>query len=306
MRKTRPRKKSQPKSIFQNPVIVGTIITGVVTVVVTVLQVLPQLNLPEPKGSESPTATSSLTATFTPTILPTETESAEVESRVILTETPTPTPTPEPPSVTCLNGWWVVNTLKVPTTQDPREGCDASGVPELGISTSAEGFLVTLQRQRFSEIGIFGISSKARLPVNAEIELRVDAYGLYNAEFWIGLSNTPDMSPDTMILALDPALGDQRFQSGNIRIYRNNFNSELIGYQWPELNTQARQTPPFYYDIKLTITGGNVDILVNNIPLSSQVVNFPRYLFLGFRNKTVNGSVDIRVEVSKLTIETQP
>ena len=284
----------------------GAIITGVVGVLIALIQMAPQLNRPETERTEPPTLTSFVPATITPTVFPTleNTVTATTTVPVILSDTPAPSPLP--PSVTCLNGWWTVNTLKLPTNQESREGCDVSNIPELGFSTSADGFLVTLQSQRFKEIGIFGISSKARLPDNAVVRLRVDAYELYNAEFWIGLSNSPDFNPDTMILSLDPALGDQKFQSGNIRVYRNNFNSELNSYLWPRLNTQARKTPPFYYNIELIITGGNVNIRVNDIPLGSQVVNIPRHLFIGFRTKTINGTVDMTVKVSELEIEARP
>ena len=305
MRKSRPRKTR--KNLLQNPAVVGAIITGVVGVLIALIQVVtPLLNRPEPERTEPPTLTAFVSATPPPTVLPTLENTVAPTTTVPVTLSDTPTPSPLPPSVTCLNGWWTVNTLKLATNQESREGCDASNIPELGFSTSADGFLVTLQSERFKEIGIFGISSKARLPDNAVIRLRVDAYELYNAEFWIGLSNSPDFNPDTMILSLDPALGNQQFQSGNIRIYRNNFNSEVSSYLWPRLNTQARKTPPFYYNIELIITGGNVNIRVNDVPLSSQVVNIPRHLFIGFRNKTINGSVDLIVKVSVLEIEARP
>jgi len=303
----RLRSKKTKNRVFQNPIVVGAIITGIVGVLIALIQVLPQLDRPEPERTDLPTLTAFPSATSKPTetiIVQDFTETPTVTLPAFLTATSTPTPLPS--LLTCLDGWWIVNTTKLPTNQDSRGGCSASGLPEFGISTSNAGISINLQSKRFKEIGIFGISSKARLADNAVINLRVDAYELYNAEFWVGLSNSPDLNPDTMILSLDPALGDQKFQTGNIRIYRNNLNTELIKYLWPPLNTQARQTPPFYYDIELIITGGKVEIRVNGIPISSQVVNVPRHLFIGFRTKTINGTVEMDVRVSGLEIEARP
>ena len=227
-------------------------------------------------------------------------------------ETPTPsivlnnspTSTPIPVSLTCLEGWWVVNTGKVLYEQESREGCEASSYRELGFSTSAEGFQLTLPK--FRPIGIFGISSRA-LPSAAEIRLKVEAARVFNAEFWIGISNSQNPEEhDVMVLALDPGSAGNEIQPGSLRLYFNDFESRVDTYDWSLLKKNAVDSnlPPFSYDIRFKMTAGTVQIWVNNKSLGSHLVNFPRYLFIGFRKKIAEGSTaTMNVKVTDLRIE---
>ncbi|MFZ5909839.1 MAG: hypothetical protein ACOYYU_07485, partial [Chloroflexota bacterium] len=63
------------------------------------------------------------------------------------------------------------------------------------------------------------------------------------------------------------------------------------------------EVPPYIYEFELTTSGNEVGGEINLIDLSSQIVNLPNYLFLGYRNKSTLGSVTMKVKVTKLEIE---
>lgn len=300
-RATRPKHpRKNTKSVFQNPVVLVTIITGIVGIITTFLTVYPNLRNSRAQEAPTPAATIAIQPSSTvavPTLEPTQTVTP-VSLAPSDTPTITLTPTPRPVSLTCLDDWWLV-TGGTTYTEEARGGCARANIPELGFSTSADGFLVTWDR--FRPVGVFGIS--VPIPENAVVRLHVKARDLYNAEFWIGLSNSVNPQPDVMILAVDPSAEQL---TGSMRIYKNDFNSKLIGYLWTDLNPTAGHTnkPPFDYDIVFTITGGNVRIQVNNTVLTTQTVNFPRYLFLGARKKIATGSsAAVNITVSDLQIE---
>lgn len=293
--------------MFQNPAVIGAIITGIVAIITTWLTVSSniQSQRDEPQTGAAivevqPSATAGFpnvepTLTLTPTLL-------------FSTETPTLalTPTRRPVSLTCLEGWWLINTGKLPYDQETREPCLVSNYRGLGFSTSADGFLITLDKLKAT--GIFGIST-GPLQENVVIRLKVKVSILYTSEFWVGLSNSqnPDTpGADVMILAIDPASGQNAIPPGSIRIYEDKFDRRVIGYDWSVLDPSGGQSnrPPFNYDLLFRVTGGNVEIRVNNFPIKSQIVNFPRYLFLGFRNPSTTYSTTMYVTVTDLQIET--
>lgn len=310
MKKTsHARKKS--KSVFQNPVVIGAIITGIAAIITTWLTVLPNLKGLREEGKAPPTQAATigvqpaamagvpaleLTQTVTPTLIfPTGTPTLEP-----------PTPTRRPVSLTCLEGWWLINTAKLDYNQETREPCAVSNYRGLGFSTSADGFLITLDK--FKAAGVFGIST-GPLQDNVLIRMKVKVSILYTSEFWVGLSNSqnPDTSgSDVMMLAIDPASGQQQIPPGSIRFYRNDFDKKIIGYDWSRVDPTGGQSnrAPFNYDLQFRVTGGSVEIRVNNVPLESQIVNFPRYLFIGFRNKSTIYSTTMYITVTDLQIVT--
>jgi hypothetical protein len=303
--KKSPHKRKSSKSVFQNPVVVGAIITGIAAILTTWLTVLPNLRSQRPQEVEPPAAGAVIAVqpSFTaemPTLEPTRTATPVL---IVSTDTPTLTPTPRPVSLTCLEGWWLIMLpKKLDYEQEAREGCAASNYRGLGFSTSSDGFQITLDKSKVT--GTYGIST-GPLPENAVIRMKVKVSILYTAEFWVGLSNSKNPDPDVLILAMDPAASGQNIPPGSIRIYKNNFDTKLAGYNWPVLDPSGGQSnrAPFIYDLQFTVSGGNVEIRVNNIPLTSQIVNFPRYLFLGFRNKSTQYSATVYVTVTNLQIE---
>jgi len=301
MKKLRSKKRPT-KTVFQNPAVVIALITGVLGLLGTLIA-----RWPGPEPTEPPTLTAFASATSKPTETitvqgDTETPTATLPAFSTETLTLTPTPTPQPVSLTCLDGWWLYPG-GLDFKEEGRDGCARANIPELGFNTSIKGFQVT--REKFRNLGIFGISSP--LPENVtEIRLNVTVRTLYTAELWIGLSNSKEFEGDTMILAVDPETGQQQFLPGSIRIYRNDFDTKSIVYDWSRLDPSGGQSnkPPYNYEIKFIVTGGDVEIWVNNVKLVSQIINFPRNLFLGFRNKSTVNSVTMNVTITDLQIET--
>lgn len=298
---TRPKHpRKNTKSALQNPVVLVAIITGVVGIITTFLTVLPNLrNSAAKEESHTPSATIQIQPSFT--VLPVERTETFTPAPPTSTAAPTPTitPTPRPASFSCLEGWWLLPG-GITYTEEVREGCPFANVPELGFSTSANGFLVTWER--FRTTGIFGIS--VPIPEDAIIHLHVKARDLYNAEFWIGLASTQNPEPNVMILSIDPAA--ENLMPGSMRVYNNDLVTELVRYPWANLNPNLNSVnkPPFDYDIVFTITGGTVRTQVNSATLESQTVNFPRFLFIGLRKKSASGSsATVNVLVSNLQIE---
>ncbi len=121
---------------------------------------------------------------------------------------------------------------------------------------------------------------------------------LTQGEFWIALSDTPTPESNALIFALQP-------QNGEVRYYLNQTSTPIGRIDWDQLSSQVNfgATPPYVYDFRVTISGNKVSNEINLIDLSSQIVNLPKYLFLGYRNKSTLGSVTMQVKISNLTIE---
>ena len=141
------RSRKSSNSVFQNPAVIGAIITGVVAIVTTWLTVLPNLRSQRAQGEE-PTRTATIeaqpsSAAGVPAIEPTLTATPTL---ILSTDTPTPTPTLAPVSLNCLERWIIVDTAQLLTEQEGREGCTASNYRGLGFSTSAEGFMIAGER----------------------------------------------------------------------------------------------------------------------------------------------------------------
>lgn len=275
--------------------VIGTVIVGIFTVLAT---------RPSPPPASIPSVPVIPTDTSLPSSVPTEGGLPGDPTATLELPTEQPafafTPTTAPASPTCLDAWSVVNTAGVSTTPAGRLDCRLVSIPELGITTNNAGLLFTLAR--FRESGIFGVSTP--LPENANVNLKVKSEVLYNAEFWIALSNTPTPDSNAVILALDPASGNQTIHPGSMRIYLDDAKSKVVGYEWFQMNVQTgySDSPPFTYDINFAISGGNVNIRVNGVFLDSQIVTFPRYLFLGYRNRNASGSVTMNVSVTDFAV----
>ena len=100
------------------------------------------------------------------------------------------------------------------------------------------------------------------------------------------------------IIALQTQLGD-------VRVYENQTNVFTGSYSWEQLSsdTGLADNLPYSYKIKFTTSGNKVDPQIHFFNLPAQIVNLPKYLFIGFNNKSTLGSVALQVEVSELTIE---
>ena len=169
-----------------------------------------------------------------------------------------------------------------------------AGIPGLGISTSGDELI--FGQNNFREQGTFGISTS--LPPGATISMKVKKGILTQGEFWIALSKEPNSESNMMIIAIQPEFGE-------VRVYVEQTNSTAGRFTWEQLveNTNYGDGPPYTYDIVLRTSGSMVDSRINAFDLPSQIVNLPKYLFIGYQNKSTLKSVSMNVTVSGLTIE---
>ena len=291
-------KKSQKEKWYENQALVFTLLGAGATIIAAVITILPQMleatQKPDPTQTAIPiTATIEATSTFPPTA--TETIIPFTET-VAPTPTETGTPTPVSPPISCLDRWQVVSSNSDLTGTDGSGNCPVASVPALGISASKDG--IGFGVNNFREQGTFGISTP--LPTDATITLKVNLTVLTQGEFWIALSNDPNPESNMLIVALQS-------KNGEVRIYNNQTNSAVERYTWESLlsNTDLAGGPPYPYEIKFTTSGNKVDHQIYFTNLPSQFVNLPKYLFLGFNNKSTLGSMTLQVEVTDLLVKTK-
>lgn len=128
--------------------------------------------------------------------------------------------------------------------------------------------------------------------------MKVKMGRLTKGEFWVALSNEPKPENNMMIIALQS-------ENGEIRTYVDQADSFSGRFTWAQVAEGANygNGPTYTYDIMLSTSASTVDSRINFFDLPSQIVNLPKYLFIGFRNKSTIGSVSISITVSELTIE---
>ena len=101
-----------------------------------------------------------------------------------------------------------------------------------------------------------------------------------------------------MILAREPKTGEVRFYSDQTSRFSNK-------YKYGDLltNTTLSTSLPYRYKITFAISGNSVNPKIHFTNLPSQSVNLPKYLFIGYNNKSTLGSMTVQVEFSNLRIE---
>jgi hypothetical protein len=121
---------------------------------------------------------------------------------------------------------------------------------------------------------------------------------LTRGEFWIALSNDPNPESSMMIIAIQPEFGE-------VRTYVDQTDTLEGRFTWAQLaeNTNYGNGPTYTYDIFLNTSASTIDTKINFFDLPSQIVNLPKYLFIGYQNKSTLGSVSMSVTVSDLIIE---
>jgi hypothetical protein len=298
----KPSKSHKPaqKSIFQNQTVVITLITVAGAIITGIIAISPQLlsaaRAPEPTATIiEPTATTFVPPTETPEpVQPTETITASPAP----TDTPSPSPTPTPinPPISCLDRWQVISSNPELAETSGAGNCALSNIPDLGISASRNGIGIGINS--FREQGTFGITTP--LPVDATISLSVDLIVLTRGEFWIALSNTPSLENRMMILAFEP-------NSGGVRFYNDQTSRFSNKYEYRNLltNTSLSSGPPYTYNITFRIGGNSVSPRIHFTNLPAQIVNLPKYLFIGYNNKSTLGSMTLQVEISDLVVEVE-
>lgn len=286
------------KEPFSNPTVLAAIITGVVTVIVALITASPQIIAAIKPPTETAVPTSTATIPPTVAIIPTETDAlpsaTATENPPTPTETTIPSPTAVDPGVACFDRWEIVSSEPDYATPDSNNECASVGIPGLGISTSGDELI--FGQNNFRQQGTFGISTS--LPPEATVTMKVQKSVLTQGEFWIALSNQPDPGSNMMIIALEPKLGE-------VRTYVDQTDSAAGRFTWAQLSkdTSYGNGPTYIYDIVLKTTGNHVDTRINFFDMPSQIVNLPKYLFIGYQNASTLGSVSLSVKVSELTIQ---
>jgi hypothetical protein len=266
------------------------------TIIAALITVLPQLlnNRQKPEPTQTPiiwtaTIVASPKATREPalsteTLIPTPTSTATLS----------PTPTPITPPISCLDRWQVISSEPDLAEVTSQGNCNQANVPGLGISSSQNGLSIGVNN--FQKQGTFGIATS--LPTAATITMQVDLNLLTQGEFWIALSNTPNPENNMMILAMEP-------KTGEVRIYNDQTSRYNLKYEWSQLlaNTSLTASSPHIYKITFAINGNSVSPQIYFTDLPSQIVNLPKYLFIGYNNKSTLGSMTLQAEISDLNFE---
>jgi hypothetical protein len=68
-------------------------------------------------------------------------------------------------------------------------------------------------------------------------------------------------------------------------------------------NTSLTASSPHIYKITFAIRGNGVSPQIYFTNLPSQIVNLPKYLFIGYNNKSTLGSMTLQAEISDLNFE---
>jgi len=286
----------ETKKPFSNPTVLAAIIGVIGTILVTLITTSPQIIAALKPPTETATSTVSIPATNTP--VPVMIESLPTATSTDIPPTPTetiaPSPTPVDPGTTCLDRWEIISSEASLVAPGASGDCKVANIPGLGITTSNAG--LSFGQGSFREQGLFGIATS--IPANATIRLRVEMTTLTQGEFWIALSNTPQPDASALIFALQSQYGEARYYLNQTETYNGR-------YYWEQLSSEVNfgEVPPYIYEFVFTTTGNEVDSEINLIDLSSEIVNLPNYLFLGYRNKSTIGSLTMRVKITKLEIE---
>jgi hypothetical protein len=297
----KPSKSNEPagNSIFQNQTFVIAMIGVVGTIIAAIISVTPQIYELTRNPTDTPIPT--LTFTLEPTTLPTETPTELLPTDTATqipptpTETITPSPTPVDPGIACLDRWQVISSNPDLAVTDGAGNCAQASVPALGISASKAG--INFGKNSLREQGTFGIATS--LPADATVTLQVEFMVLTQGEFWIALSNTPNPENNMMILALQPSTGE-------VRIYSDQTSRYSYASKYSELLQNTILSPsvlPYTYKITFVISGNRVNTKIHSTTLPVQSVNLPKYLFLGFTNKSTLGSLTVQVDVNNLSVE---
>lgn len=292
-------KENRPakQTVFLNPVVLTALITVIGSIITTLIVTATDLLKARQLSPASSTSISAATATFPPPtatwspIPPTEAPPTVTFTAPAPTDTP---PTPVTPPLDCLERWQVISSDETLTAPGSSPECSIAHLPGLGISASSLGLL--FGQNNFKKQGLFGIATP--VPGEATLRFRVEMTVLTQGEFWIALSDTPTPEANALIFALQP-------QNGEVRYYLNQTSAPNGRIYWDQLSSQVNfgAAPPYVYDFKVTISGNKVSHEINLIDLPSQIVNLPKYLFLGYRNKSTLGSVTMQVKISNLAIE---
>ena len=287
-------RKTKKKKWYENQALLLAIL-GVVTALITVSPQLieafqklkPTPTVIPPTATaiivESPTSTlEPVTPTDTPVPLPTD------------TATLSPTPTPITPPISCLNQWEIVSSNPDLAATSGQGDCNQASVPALGISSSNAG--ISFGINSLKEQGTFGIATS--LPSEATVNLQVNLSLLTQGEFWIALSNTPNPENKMFILGIQP-------NTGEVRLYINQTSKFSNKYNYKDLltNTILTSSPPYNYNITFVIRGNSVKPTIHFTDLPSQIVNLPKYLFIGYTKQSALGSMSLQAEITNLTVD---
>lgn len=280
----------EPKGRKVDSTIVGAIITGVVTIVVTVIGVFgPRLAAPPSPPTETPLATPFPiwtivpTGTITDTPVPTTTVETGEPTSTPAPDTPTPVPsaTREPPEIgedwanDCISARWQA----VPATdQTPQEdGCLQLPVGDFNISNSRLTFLVN---RRFDGGEFHGLFAPLSAEGTVRLKTHLDIVG--KGEVWMGVFAEPSTDSAGVVMYIPAGDITQR---------------PLVKLTLPE--NSKNQSKPYTrtdatYDVKFTYTVGTVAVsamsgsfVFNAIPVASN----QKWLFVGYRSANGNNAI---------------
>ena len=287
------RSSRAKQSPFSNPTVLAALITGIVGLIVALITALPQLLPLLSRPTETPIPSFAATVSPTSPAIETPTNTA-TQIPPTPTETVSPTPTQITPPISCLDRWQVISSDPNLAEAISQGDCNQANVPGLGITSSKNG--LSMGVNNFQKQGTFGIVTS--LPTTVTITMQVDLNVLTQGEFWIAISNNPNPENNMMILAMEP-------KTGEVRIYSDQTSRYNSKYEWSQLlaNTSLTASSPHTYKITFAISGNSVSPQIYYTNLPSQIVNLPKYLFIGYNNKSNLGSMTLQAKISDLNFD---
>ncbi len=291
--KTPRSRKASNKKWYEDKNIQLALLGVIGTTIAALISVLPQLLNARQKTEPTQTPiiwTATIAASPTATMEPVLSTNTPIPT-LTSTATLSPTPTRNTPPISCLDRWQVISSEPDLAATTRQGDCNQANVPGLGFSSSQSG--ISIGVNNFQKQGTFGIATS--LPSAVTVTMQVDLNVLTQGEFWIAVSNTPNLENNMMILALEPKTGEVRFYSDQTSRYSRK-------YEWSQLlaNTALNASSPHTYKITFAISGNSVSPQIYFTSLPSQIVNLPNYLFIGYNNKSTIGSMTLQVEISDL------
>ena len=305
------------RNVYQDPVVLGAIITGAVAVVVALIQVWPQLGGSQPQNNEPsmPTPlivppsstepvgqTEDLSTLEVPATQSSTLPAPTAETTVLQLETPTPSL----PTLDCPSEWVRVKTVSLPakTPLAPSTTPDLAGcsIPEFVITTNGSDELNFSMVGLRDSKGLLGISHPIQYPIENgyTIQFKVILSTLFKAEFWVALSEGEIPTADNdkyLVVEFVPQYESGQKLSGTVVVYQG--GGKRSEYKWPK--NPAVKVPPFIYTVRIRVAAGQVVVTVNSREVRTLNGILPKYLFFGYSKEVAAGAMDSHVILKELT-----
>ena len=270
--------KDEPRSRKVDSTVVAAVITGVVTIAVTLIGVFGnRLAAPPPPTATAP-ALPTDTATWTPSVVPSDTTLPGTPSPTPVppTDTPTATITPVPPVAIgqdwkegCISTLWKPFPADI-TAADKGNGCWQEPL----FVFSAENGDLDFLAQNVNDSTIYGLFA----PLSTEsgsVSFKVRLRDLTNVDLLMGVYAQPDVTSQGLLMTIP---------EGNVKQRPIAEKDNLTSYTTMQRSGNLDQGDGYWFTFTFTVnsvrSSVNPSVFVTN-PLS--VPSAQKWLFLGYK-----------------------